>query len=110
MYELQQTKSPFIVFLLICAAWVFVAAYTSINAVVKAELFPTAIRATGVGVPYALTVSIFGGTAPMVALYFKQIGHEEWFYYYLSGIIFCSLIIYVTMRDTKRDSAMERHT
>jgi MHS family alpha-ketoglutarate permease-like MFS transporter len=106
---LQSTKSPFTAFLLICAAWVFVAGYTSINAVVKAELFPTNIRALGVGLPYALTVSIFGGTAPAIALYFKSLGHEEWFYYYLSGMIFLSLIIYATMRDTKHNSAMHRH-
>jgi MHS family alpha-ketoglutarate permease-like MFS transporter len=106
---LQTTKSPFTAFLLICGAWIFVAGYTSINAVVKAELFPTNIRALGVGVPYALTVSIFGGTAPAIALYFKQIGHEQWFYYYLSGMIFLSLLIYATMRDTKHKSAMHRH-
>ncbi len=106
---LKDTKSPFTAFLLICAAWVFVAGYTSINAVVKAELFPTNIRALGVGVPYALTVSIFGGTAPAIALYFKSLGHEEWFYYYLSGMIFLSLLIYLTMRDTKHNSAMHRH-
>ncbi len=106
---LKETKSPFTAFLLISAAWVFVAGYTSINAIVKAELFPTAVRATGVGLPYALTVSIFGGTAPAVALYFKQQGHESWFYYYLAGMIFISLIIYVTMRDTKHQSAMHRH-
>ena len=98
-----------IAFLLICGAWVFVAGYTSINAIVKAELFPTNIRALGVGVPYAITVSIFGGTAPAIALYFKSIGHEVWFYYYLASIIFMSLLIYSTMRDTKLDSAMHRH-
>jgi MHS family alpha-ketoglutarate permease-like MFS transporter len=106
---LQTTKSPFMAFLLICAAWIFVAGYTSINAIVKAELFPTNIRALGVGLPYALTVSIFGGTAPAIALYFKSLGHEEWFYYYLSGMIFLSLLIYTTMRDTKHNSAMHRH-
>ncbi len=106
---LSQTKSPWIAFLLISGAWIFVAGYTSINAVVKAELFPTAIRATGVAVPYALTVSIFGGTAPAIALFFKQQGHEEWFYYYLSGVIFVSLLVYATMRDTKHASAMHRH-
>ncbi len=103
---LQSTQSPFVAFLLICAAWLFVAGYTSINAVVKAELFPTNVRALGVGVPYALTVSIFGGTAPAVALYFKTIGHENWFFYYLSGMICISLIVYMTMRDTKHNSAM----
>src|SRR5262244_1774150 len=106
---LKDTKAPFVVFLLICAAWIFTAGYTSINAVVKAELFPTNVRALGVGLPYAITVSVFGGTAPAIALYFKSIGHETWFYYYLSGIIFLSLLIYSTMRDTKTESAMHRH-
>ena len=106
---LSHTKSPFVAFLLIAGAWVFVAGYTSINAVVKAELFPTSIRATGVALPYAVTVSIFGGTAPAIALFFKQQGHEQWFYYYLAGMIFISLLVYATMRDTKHESAMHRH-
>jgi MHS family alpha-ketoglutarate permease-like MFS transporter len=106
---LKEVKTPLSAFLLICAAWIFVAGYTSINAIVKAELFPTKVRALGVGLPYAITVSVFGGTAPAIALSFKSLGHEEWFYYYLSGIIFLSLIIYSTMRDTKHESAMHRH-
>jgi MHS family alpha-ketoglutarate permease-like MFS transporter len=106
---LHAVKSPFVAFLLICAAWLFVAGYTSINAIVKAELFPTSVRAMGVGLPYAITVSLFGGTAPAIALWFKTMGHEQYFYYYLSAIIFVSLIIYSTMRDTKHASAMHRH-
>ncbi|CAH1656352.1 Alpha-ketoglutarate permease [Hyphomicrobiales bacterium] len=106
---LSQAQSPVIACLLICAAWIFTAGYTSINAIVKAELFPTSIRATGVALPYAVTVSVFGGTAPAIALWFKQMGHEEWFYYYLAGIIFVSLLVYSLMRDTKHASAMDRH-
>jgi MHS family alpha-ketoglutarate permease-like MFS transporter len=106
---LQDVKGPFAAFLLLAAAWMIVSGYTSINAVVKAELFPTSIRATGVGLPYALTVSIFGGTADSLALWFKSIGREDWFYYYLTGMIAISLVVYVFMRDTKKDSAMHRH-
>jgi MHS family alpha-ketoglutarate permease-like MFS transporter len=106
---LVQTKTPLGAFLLIAAAWLIVSGYTSINAVVKAELFPTNVRATGVGLPYALTVSIFGGTADPIALWFKSIGHEAWFSYYLTGIIALSLTVYVTMRDTKKHSALARH-
>jgi MHS family alpha-ketoglutarate permease-like MFS transporter len=106
---IQETKSAFAAWCLICFAWIIVAGYTSINAIVKAELFPTRIRATGVGLPYSLTVSIFGGTAPLIALQFKSMGHETWFYWYLTGCIFISLIIYSSMRDTKLVSAMERH-
>ena len=106
---MRDTKSPLMVLMLICCAWVFVAGYTSINAIVKAELFPTAIRATGVGLPYSITVSIFGGTAPAIALQLKVAGHETWFEYYLAGVIFLSLIVYLTMRDTKHRTAMGRH-
>jgi MHS family alpha-ketoglutarate permease-like MFS transporter len=106
---LQAAKGPLTAFLLIAAAWMIVSGYTSINAVVKAELFPTNIRAIGVGLPYALTVSIFGGTADSVALWFKSMGHESWFYYYLTGMIGISLMVYLFMRDTKADSAMHRH-
>jgi len=106
---LQATTSAFVAFLLIAAAWLIVAGYTSINAVVKAELFPTTVRATGVGVPYAVTVSVFGGTAESIALWFKSIGHEAWFSYYLTGVIATSLVMYATMRDTKKHSAMNRH-
>jgi MHS family alpha-ketoglutarate permease-like MFS transporter len=106
---LQNVKGPFAAFLLIAAAWMIVSGYTSINAVVKAELFPTNVRALGVGLPYALTVSIFGGTADSVALWLKSIGHETWFYYYLTGMIGISLLVYLFMRDTRADSAMHRH-
>ena len=104
--SLQATKSALVAFGLLAAAWLIVTGYTSINAVVKAELFPTSIRATGVGLPYAITVSVFGGTAESVALWFKSIGHEAWFYYYLTGVIAASLLVYVAMRDTKYRSAM----
>jgi MHS family alpha-ketoglutarate permease-like MFS transporter len=106
---LQTVKTPLAAFLLIAAAWMIVSGYTSINAVVKAELFPTTVRALGVGLPYALTVSIFGGTADTVALSFKSLGHEGWYYYYLTGMIGISLVVYLFMRDTRADSAMHRH-
>jgi MHS family alpha-ketoglutarate permease-like MFS transporter len=106
---LQSTRSAMVAFLLIASAWLIVAGYTSINAVVKAELFPTHVRATGVGLPYAVTVSIFGGTAESIALWFKSIGHETWFYYYLTAVIATSLVVYVAMRDTRHDSAFGRH-
>jgi MFS transporter, MHS family, alpha-ketoglutarate permease len=109
LQSLQAARSALTAWLLIAAAWLIVAGYTSINAVVKAELFPTRVRATGVGVPYAVTVSIFGGTAESLALWFKSIGHEAWFSYYLTAVIATSLIVYASMRDTRHESAMGRH-
>lgn len=103
---LQSAASPLQAFFLIALAWVIVSGYTSINAIVKAELFPARVRATGVALPYAVTVSLFGGTAETVALWFKSIGKESWFYYYLTTCIAISLVVYVFMRDTRDDTAM----
>lgn len=89
---------------LLLFALLIVSGYTSINAVVKAELFPAGVRALGVGLPYALAASIFGGTAPYVALWFKDQGHETWFFFYITALIAGSLLVYATMRDTKKHS------
>lgn len=91
-------------FLLIMLALIIVSGYTSINAVVKAELFPTGIRALGVGFPYSITVAVFGGTAEYIALWFKNAGHETWFYWYVTACIFISLLVYAFMKDTKNNS------
>ncbi|GAA2651357.1 MFS transporter [Streptomyces lunalinharesii] len=82
-------------------ALVVVTGYTSINACVKAELFPTGIRALGVALPYAIANALFGGTAEYVALWFKNGGIESGFYWYVSGCAAVSLIVYLTMRETR---------
>jgi MHS family alpha-ketoglutarate permease-like MFS transporter len=104
---LAQTHSFMMALLLVMGALLIVSGYTSINAVVKAELFPAGIRALGVGLPYAVAASLFGGTAPYVALWFKGMGHEDWFYWYVSALVFVSLVVYATMRDTRDTSLIE---
>lgn len=101
---LAVTTNAFAAFALVLAGLLIVTGYTSINAVVKAELFPAHIRALGVALPYALANTVFGGTAEFVALKFKQIGHEEWFFWYVTIMIGLSLIVYIRMRDTKHAS------
>ncbi len=107
MTALSVTKDFWVAFALIMCALVIVSAYTSINAVVKAELFPANVRALGVGFPYAIAVSLFGGTAEYVALDFKNNHHQEWFYWYVSICIALSLVLYISMNDTKKYSKIE---
>jgi MHS family alpha-ketoglutarate permease-like MFS transporter len=95
-------------FVLMMAGLVMVSGYTSINAVVKAELFPARIRALGVGLPYALTVAIFGGTTEYVALWLKKTGHEAWFFYYVAGAALISLLVYVFMGEPSKRSQLEQ--
>ena len=101
---LAVTKDPWMAGLMVMAGLVIVTGYTSINAVVKAELFPAHIRALGVALPYALANTMFGGTAELVALWFKKLGMEQGFYIYVTVMIGISLIVYVRMRDTQRHS------
>ena len=101
---LSQTQDMFTAGLLVMAALIIVTGYTSINAVVKAELFPAHIRALGVALPYALANTIFGGTAEWVALKFKAAGWEQGFYWYVTAMIGVSLVVYLRMRDTRQDS------
>lgn len=105
---ISQAGSGLEAFWLIVAALVIVSGYTAINAVVKAELFPVEVRALGVALPYALTVALFGGTAEYIALWFKKIGHESGFYWYVTACIACSLIVYLLMPDTRRTSRIDR--
>jgi MHS family alpha-ketoglutarate permease-like MFS transporter len=107
---LEQTENPVGAFLLMMAGLIIVTGYTSINAIVKAELFPTEIRALGVGFPYALTVAVFGGTAEFIALWFKSIGVESIFYYYVAACIFISFIVYWRMGESSKESHLEDET
>jgi MHS family alpha-ketoglutarate permease-like MFS transporter len=104
MITLSHTQSQWTAFFLMMAALLIVSGYTSINAVVKAELFPAKIRALGVGLPYALTVAIFGGTAEYLALWLHKKGHESYFYWYITACVFLSLMVYVFMKDTSKSS------
>lgn len=101
---LARTTDPMVAGLLVMAGLLIVTGYTSINAVVKAELFPAHIRALGVALPYALANTLFGGTAEFVALWFKQAGMEQAFYIYVSIMIAISLAVYVRMRETAQHS------
>ena len=104
---IRHAQGPWEAFLLIACAWLIVSGYTSINALVKAEMFPAAIRATGVGVPYALAVSVFGGTSEYIALWFKQASMESGFYWYTTGVIGCTLLVCWFMRDTHKGSLID---
>ncbi|MFH0517281.1 MFS transporter [Streptomyces sp. M41] len=104
---LSRTSDPVYAFLLMVGPLAVSSLYTSISAVVKAELFPTSIRALGVGLPYALTVALFGGTAEYIALWFKNAGHESWYFYYVTACVLVSLLVYIRMRETSDGSPLE---
>jgi MHS family alpha-ketoglutarate permease-like MFS transporter len=102
-----KTRDPVMAFALVAGALVIVSGYTSINAIVKAELFPAEIRTLGVALPYAIANTVFGGTAEYVALWFKSRGMESGFFWYVAILIAVSLTVYAGMRDTRTNSRIQ---
>ncbi|MFO0542153.1 MAG: MFS transporter [Phenylobacterium sp.] len=101
---LAETREPLTAFLLVLGSLAVVSGYTSVSAIVKAEMFPTEIRALGVALPYAIANALFGGTAEFIALSFKKAGFEPGFYIYVTAVIGMSLVTYLIMPDTRRTS------
>ncbi|SEJ11758.1 Sugar transporter [Azotobacter beijerinckii] len=87
LMTLKTAGSPVMAGLLIILGMAIISFYTSIGGIVKAEMFPPEVRALGVGLSYAIANAMFGGTAEYVALGLKSIGHEEAFYWYVSGML-----------------------
>lgn len=90
---LQSVSSPAVAFVLIVVALAIVSFYTSISGIVKAEMFPTEVRALGVGLAYAVANALFGGSAEYVALGLKSLGHETAFYWYVTGMMVIAFLV-----------------
>lgn len=90
---LQSVSSPLVAFVLIIVALAIVSFYTSISGIVKAEMFPTEVRALGVGLAYAVANALFGGSAEYVALGLKSLGHETAFYWYVTGMMVIAFLV-----------------
>ncbi|HEV7874441.1 MAG TPA: MFS family transporter [Enterovirga sp.] len=97
MYAIGGVTSPIMAYVLIVAALAIVSFYTSISGLVKAEMFPAEVRALGVGLSYAIANAVFGGTAEAVALWFKDAGHENWFFWYVTVMCAISFLTALTM-------------
>ncbi len=105
---LPQTTSPLGAFLLTAVGYVILTGYTSVNAIVKAEMFPAEIRALGVGLGYAVANSIFGGTAPLIYQAAKQGGNQLWFIVYVTVVIAVSLVVYAFVLKNRAVTALDR--
>ncbi|HEY6640905.1 MFS family transporter, partial [Povalibacter sp.] len=90
---LQSVSSPAVAFALIILALAIVSFYTSISGIVKAEMFPTEVRALGVGLAYAVGNALFGGSAEYVALGLKSLGHETAFFWYVTGMMAIAFLV-----------------
>jgi len=104
-----QVTSSTLAFVLITTALAIVSIYTSISGLVKAEMFPAEVRALGVGLAYAIGNALFGGTAEYVALWFKSIGHESWFFWYVTVMMVIAFTAAVIMPDARKKGYLQGH-
>jgi len=100
---LAHVADPYAAFGWAILALAGVSFYTSISGLVKAELFPMHVRALGVGLSYALANAAFGGSAEYVALWFKSIGMESTFFWYVTLMGGIALIAAILMPETRRN-------
>ncbi|MNV88538.1 Alpha-ketoglutarate permease [compost metagenome] len=99
--ELPKQHDALMAFVILAVGFVILTGYTSINAVVKAELFPTHVRALGVGFGYALANSLFGGTAPLLYQAALKTDHVNTFALYVTAVIAVSLVVYLFFLKNK---------
>ncbi|AYJ48823.1 MFS transporter [Rhodococcus sp. P1Y] len=93
--------SPVRLALVMMVALFFLGAFVGIMPAYFAELFPTAVRASGIGVPYSFIVAIFGGTAPYVLTSLAGKDLEWIFVLYTIVLAAIGLITTVLTPETK---------
>jgi MHS family alpha-ketoglutarate permease-like MFS transporter len=98
------SASPVTAFVYSVASLALLSGYTSIHMLIRAELFPGEVRALGVGLPYAVTTAVLGGTTELVALQLKSIGHETWFFWYVAAACLVSLLTCLVLPETRWNS------
>jgi MFS transporter, MHS family, alpha-ketoglutarate permease len=83
------------------AGLVLIVGYSANCAVIMCEQFPAEVRITGIGLPYALAVAVFGGTAPYVTTWMNShhLGQLVWLYVAAAALI--GAVVYATMPETK---------
>ncbi|MFJ1767324.1 MFS transporter [Amycolatopsis sp. NPDC088138] len=89
------------VFVIELIGLVLIVGYSANCAVIMAEQFPAEVRTTGIGLPYALAVAIFGGTAPYVTTWLNanHLGNLVWVYVAAAAVV--GVAVYLTMPETK---------
>ena len=77
---------------------VLLAGFLSHAPATYAEMFPTDQRTSGFGIPYALCIALFGGTAGYVLTWMNNPTH---FAFYSIGLLVVSILTIFTLPETK---------
>ncbi|WP_208867397.1 MFS transporter [Streptomyces himastatinicus] len=84
------------------SGWVVLAIWQGVYPTIQAELFPAAVRVSGIGVAHQIVIAALGGTAPLIASAFIEAGHPMGVAVYMTVIVLVCLIVYLTLPETGR--------
>ena len=104
---IKSVQDPLSAFALVVAGLLIAAFYTPVTGVLKADFYPPTVRALGVGLPYAVGAAMFGGSAEYVALSFRSLGMEQYFYLYVAAIAAITLVSSLLMPDLSRHGYLD---
>ncbi|MDD9332781.1 MAG: MFS transporter, partial [Bartonella sp.] len=107
LYMIGNTNNSWVALSILIGMLCIISFYTSISGIVKAEMFPSSIRAMGVGLSYAIANALFGGSAESVALLLKDIGYEFIFYFYVTGMMTVAFIAVLLMPDARKSGYLQ---
>ena len=95
-------NGDFMTFLLVdIVGCVLLAMIDGVLSATLCELFPTAVRTSGIGLPYAVCAAIFGGTAPLIAAWLISINRPGLIAVYIMAIAAIGGITFIRMRETR---------
>src|SRR5258708_16256420 len=75
--------------------------FTATCATVMAEQFPAEVRSTGVGLPYAISTTLFGGTLPYIMTSMSNAGLSQFIWIYVAAVCIVGFFVYAAMPETK---------
>lgn len=104
---IKSVHSPLAAFALVVGGLLIAAFYTPVTGVLKADFYPPTVRALGVGLPYAVGAAMFGGSAEYVALTFRSLGVEQYFYLYVAAIGAITLVSALLMPDLRQHGYLD---
>ncbi|MEX0158641.1 MULTISPECIES: MFS transporter [unclassified Microbacterium] len=97
---LLQTPGFGVYVLVAASGWVVLGIWQSVYPTIQAELFPAAVRVSGIGFAHQIVIAVFGGTAPLIAAAFVGAGNPMGVAIYMIVVVSLCLIVYFTLPET----------
>ena len=85
----------------------FISLNSAVIGTVFAELFPTRVRTSGIGIPQTLCAAIFGGTAPIMATWLHGLGGAAYISAYVMAICAILLLAYVFLLPETKGRSLD---